>query len=121
MQLVASVLSGTLKAVKKGKIPKRINLDGLLSNLKTSVGNLPFSKDAIAMYYCMKDSETPTYVKGIIAAALAYLFLPEDAIPDWVAGLGFTDDLVVMTAALSAISGNITEEHRQKAEEFFEA
>ncbi|MFB2839528.1 YkvA family protein [Floridanema evergladense] len=121
MQLVASVLSGAIKDVKKGKIPKKIHLDDFLSNLKSTVGNLPFSKDAIAMYYCMKDSETPTYVKGIIAAALAYLFLPEDAIPDWIAGLGFTDDLVVMTTALAAISGNITEEHRQKAEEFFEA
>ncbi|MFB2878866.1 YkvA family protein [Floridanema aerugineum] len=116
--MVASALTGAVKDVKKGKIPG-IHLDDFLGNLKSLVGKLPFSKDAIAMYYCMRDSETPTYVKGIIAAALTYLFLPEDAIPEWVVGLGFADDMIVMSTALSAISGNITEEHRQKAEEFF--
>ncbi|MBE9227813.1 DUF1232 domain-containing protein [Phormidium sp. LEGE 05292] len=121
MQLVASVLTGAVKDVKKGKITLGIHLDDFLGNLKSVVGKVPFSKDAIAMYYCMKDKETPTYVKGIIAAALTYLFLPEDVIPEWVAGLGFTDDIIVITTALSAISGNLTEEHRQKAEEFFEA
>ena len=121
MQLVASALNGAVKDVKKGKIPLGIHLDNFLNNLKPLVGKVPFSKDAIAMYYCMKDSETPVYAKGIIAAALTYLFLPEDAIPEWLVGLGFTDDMIVMSTALSAISGNITDEHWQKAEEFFEA
>jgi uncharacterized membrane protein YkvA (DUF1232 family) len=121
VQLVASVLTSAIKDVKKGKVPKGIDFDDLLSNLKSLVGNLPFSKDAIAMYHCMKDSETPTYVKGIIAAALTYLFLPEDVIPEWVVGLGFTDDVIVMSTVLSAVSSSITEEHWQKAEEFFEA
>lgn len=98
-----------------------IRLDDFLGNLKSVVGKVPFSKDAIAMYYCMKDSETPIYAKGIIAAALTYLFLPEDAIPEWLVGLGFADDMIVMSTALSAISRNITEAHWQKAEEFFEA
>lgn len=120
MQLVASALNGAVKNVKNGKIPS-IHLDDFLNHLKPLVGKVPFSKDAIAMYYCMKDSETPTYVKAIIAAALTYLFLPEDVIPDWVAGLGLTDDVVVMTTTLSAISSNITEEHWQKADEFFTA
>ncbi|MFB2938089.1 YkvA family protein [Aerosakkonemataceae cyanobacterium BLCC-F154] len=120
MQLVASALNGAIKDVKKGEIPG-IHLDNFLGSLKSLVEKVPFIKDAVAMYYCMKDSETPTFVKGIIAAALIYLFLPEDAIPEWVLGLGFTDDMIVMSTALSAISGNITEAHWQKAEEFFQA
>jgi len=35
--------------------------------------------------------------------------------------VGFTDDIIVMSAALSAISGNISEEHWQKADEFLAA
>ena len=117
--MVASAFSGAIKYVKKGNFPVGIHLDDFLNKLKSLVAKMPFSKDAIAMYYCMKDSETPTYAKGIIAAALTYLFLPEDAIPEWVAGLGFTDDIIVISTALSAISSNITEEHWQKADEFF--
>lgn len=118
--MVKSALNGAIKDVIKGNFPLGIHLDDFLGKLKSLVGKMPFSKDAIAMYYCMKDSETPIYAKGIIAAALTYLFLPEDAIPEWVAGLGFTDDMIVMSTALSAISGNISAEHREKADRFFD-
>lgn len=118
--MVKSALNGAIKDIKKGNFTFGIHLDDFLGKLKSLVGKMPFSKDAIAMYYCMKDSQTPIYVKGIIAAALTYLFLPEDAIPEWVVGLGLTDDMIVMSTALSAISGNISAEHWQKADEFFD-
>lgn len=121
VQVVASALDGVVHNVKEGKIPLGINLDDFLTKIKSLIGRVPFSKDAIAMYFCMKDSKTPAYAKGVIAAALAYLLLPNDAIPEWVAGLGFTDDAVVMATALAAVRAHVTDTHWEKAEELLNA
>ena len=93
--------------------------DEFLSKAKHFVGYVPFVKDAVALYYCLLDPKTPAYTKGIIAAALAYFVSPADAIPDFIAGIGFTDDASVIATVLATVSTNITDEHRQKAEEFF--
>jgi len=45
----------------------------------------------------------------------AYFILPFDFIPDFVVGLGYTDDLAVLTAAIAAVSAHITPAHRQAA------
>ena len=60
-------------------------------------------------------SKTPLWVKGTVAAALAYFILPIDAIPDVLPIVGLNDDAAVITAALTAISAYITEDHHQKA------
>jgi uncharacterized membrane protein YkvA (DUF1232 family) len=41
--------------------------------------------------------DTPWYVKAILLAAMFYLFLPTDLIPDWIFGLGIVDDLAVVS------------------------
>lgn len=76
-------------------------------------------KIAVAMYFCMIDSQTPFYAKGVIAAALAYFLSPTDAIPDAIAVLGFTDDASVIATDLATVSTHVTDEHKQKANEFF--
>ena len=48
-------------------------------------------------------------------AALGYFVLPVDVIPDFVLGLGFTDDIAVLTAAITAVSAHITPAHRLAA------
>ena len=48
-------------------------------------------------------------------AALAYFVLPADAIPDFIFGLGFTDDIAVLTAAITAIRAHMTPAHRAAA------
>jgi uncharacterized membrane protein YkvA (DUF1232 family) len=47
--------------------------------------------------------------------ALAYFVLPADLIPDFIAGLGFTDDAAVVAAAIRSVAPAITERHRDKA------
>jgi uncharacterized membrane protein YkvA (DUF1232 family) len=54
-------------------------------------------------------------VKAVLLAALAYFVLPVDVIPDFVAGIGFTDDAAVLALALSLVAGNITDAHRRRA------
>jgi uncharacterized membrane protein YkvA (DUF1232 family) len=61
------------------------------------------------------DASTPAKVKASIIGALAYLVLPTDVIPDIFAGLGFTDDITVLTAVLALVTSHIKPEHRERA------
>lgn len=79
--------------------------------------HVPFMEDVVAAYYCALDRDTPLRVKGILLGALAYFVLPVDAIPDIVAGIGFTDDIAVLTAAIAAVRSHITPAHRLAAKE----
>lgn len=94
---------------------ERIVHSGFWKKLLTLAGKVPFADDAAAAYFCAIDPATPTRVKGILLAALAYFVLPFDAIPDFVAGLGFTDDAAVLAMALSLVARHVTPAHRAKA------
>lgn len=83
--------------------------------VKRAARYVPFMDEVVAAYYCALDRKTPLRAKGIILAALAYFVMPIDAIPDVVLGIGFTDDIAVLTAAISAIAAHITPAHRQAA------
>lgn len=84
---------------------------GFWKTLKKAASCLPFLKEVIAGYYCALDPRTPAKTRGILLAALAYFVMPIDLIPDFLAGVGFTDDIAVLTAAFSAIRGNLQERH----------
>ncbi|WP_412535186.1 YkvA family protein [Mesorhizobium sp. BAC0120] len=84
---------------------------------KKAARYIPFMEDVVAAYYCALDRETPLRAKGILLAALGYFILPIDAIPDMMVGIGFTDDIAVLTAALAAIRTNLKPEHRLAARE----
>jgi uncharacterized membrane protein YkvA (DUF1232 family) len=88
--------------------------------IKKSLSHLPFAEDILAAYYCAFDSATPLKVKGTLVAALAYFILPFDVIPDFILGLGFTDDMAVIYAAIALVRSNITPAHRDKAKETLE-
>ncbi|TPJ22595.1 YkvA family protein [Mesorhizobium sp. B2-7-2] len=82
---------------------------------KKAARQIPFMDEVVAAYYCAMDRDTPLRAKGILLAALGYFVLPVDFIPDFIFGLGFTDDLAVLTAAITAVSAHITPAHRQAA------
>lgn len=76
---------------------------------------VPFAEDLVAAYYCAFDPATPLRVRAILIGALAYFVLPLDAIPDFIAGLGFTDDVTVLVAAIATVSAHIKPAHRAAA------
>lgn len=82
---------------------------------KRAARQVPFMDEVIAGYFCALDPNTPTRVRGVLLAALAYFVLPLDSIPDFLLGFGFTDDVAVLTAALTAIRSHITQAHRDAA------
>ena len=84
---------------------------------KKAARHIPFMEEVVAAYYCALDKETPLKAKGILLAALGYFILPTDAIPDMILGIGFTDDIAVLTAALAAIRAHMKPAHRLAARE----
>ena len=85
--------------------------------IRRTAGKVPFADEAVAMWFCARDPATPTRVKAILLSALAYFVLPFDAVPDLLAGLGFTDDLAVIIAAIRAVRPHVTDAHRAQARE----
>lgn len=81
------------------------------------LARVPFAEDLTAAYYCAFDRATPLKAKGILLGAIAYFVLPADAVPDIVLGLGFTDDLAVLLAAVNAVRTHVTATHRARASE----
>lgn len=88
---------------------------GFATAAKQYLRRLPIASEVTALYFCMLDRQTPTWVKAAAAAALAYFVLPIDLVPDVLVGIGLVDDLSVLSAALAALSGYITAEHRRQA------
>jgi uncharacterized membrane protein YkvA (DUF1232 family) len=85
------------------------------ARLKRVAKRLPFAEDLLAAWICARDPATPRRVRLTLLAALGYFVLPVDALPDIMPILGFTDDAAVIAAALAAVAGSITPEHREKA------
>ena len=81
---------------------------------------VPFMDEVVAAYYCALDQKTPTRVRITLMAALAYFVLPFDIIPDMLVGIGFTDDVAVLMAALTAVRTHITPAHRLAARQALE-
>lgn len=93
---------------------KIVNRD-FWTKLRKVAGRIPFAEDAAAAYFCAVDPATPSRVKATLFAALAYFVMPFDVVPDFLAGLGFTDDAAVIAIALTMVAGQIKEQHRAKA------
>ena len=86
-----------------------------MSRLKRVAKRIPFAEDLLAAWFCTRDPQTPRRVRLTLLAALGYFVLPIDALPDIMPLIGFTDDAAVIAAAIAAVAGSITPEHREQA------
>jgi len=103
--LVPSVMRVNERKVQRGFWPK----------IRKVASHVPFASDALAVWYCARDEATPMAAKGMMFAALAYFVLPTDAVPDFIAGLGYTDDAAVFTAMLAIVGRHLKPRHREAA------
>lgn len=71
---------------------------------------------AFTLYVLLRESSTPVWAKTAVVGALTYLIVPTDAIPDFLPGAGFTDDLAVMTLVISQLCVFINKDIRKKVE-----
>ncbi len=102
----------------KMRSDKMLVMREFAKKLKTNVSKIPFAEDATACFYCAMDGNTPKFVKAVLFGALAYFIVPTDVIPDFIAGLGFTDDAGVLLAAMKTVHSHVKEKHRDKATAF---
>ena len=113
--------AGGVVSPARALVPYAVKLNGMVvkrgfwPKIRKLALHVPFAEDALAMFFCALDRETPAATKGILLAALAYFVLPTDAIPDILPGLGFTDDAAVLAAAFAATSRHIQPRHKEQA------
>jgi uncharacterized membrane protein YkvA (DUF1232 family) len=89
---------------------------GFWPKLRAVARRIPFAEDALAAYYCAFDPRTPTRVRGVLLAALAYFVVPADLIPDFLPALGFTDDAAVILAVMQMVTAHMQPRHREAAQ-----
>jgi uncharacterized membrane protein YkvA (DUF1232 family) len=119
MSDAAEVINTVLNADGR-YIPKSIERDertarGLVPKLMKLVGKIPFADDLVASWYAARDPKTPMRAKAVLFAAVAYFVTPLDLLPDFITGLGFTDDATVLATALGLVGMHVKETHRTAA------
>lgn len=85
-----------------------------LAKMAKKIGSELLEK-ALLAFFVFIDPRTPRSARLILGGALAYLLLPLDAIPDFLPGAGFVDDLAAVGAAISAIVDNVRVRHLRRA------
>ncbi|QDT15058.1 YkvA family protein [Alienimonas californiensis] len=95
-------------------LPERAALRGLLSTRAGAIGRQTVEK-ALWLYYAALSPNTPAWAKARIAAALAYLMMPLDAVPDALPGVGFADDAAALAWTVAAVAFAIDENVKQRA------
>jgi len=90
-------------------------LRGFWRKMQSAAARLPLAEDLLAAYYCAFDRQTPLHVKAVLLGAIAYFILPDDLIPDYIPVIGYTDDAVVLAAAVKLVASHITPDHREAA------
>ena len=61
------------------------------------------------------DASTPAQARLTMLAALTYLIMPIDLVPDLIPVAGFGDDLVALTAVVGLWSNHMTPQIRDRA------
>jgi uncharacterized membrane protein YkvA (DUF1232 family) len=89
--------------------------EGFWGKLLKLAGRIPFAEDLAAAYFCVIDPTTPGRVRGILLAALAWFVLPAAVMPEFVAVLGFTNEIAVTAIAVRMIRKHLKDEHYARA------
>ena len=89
--------------------------EGVLARLLRRAGRT-VARPALECYEMVVDGATPHQARLTVLAALTYLFVPIDLIPDFIPGAGFSDDLVALSALLALCGTHITEAIKSRAE-----
>lgn len=89
--------------------------ESLLQRLLQRAGR-SLARPALLCLELLRDADTPPQVRLTVLAALTYLFVPIDLIPDFIPGAGFSDDLVALSALVALCGTHCTEPIRRRAQ-----
>jgi uncharacterized membrane protein YkvA (DUF1232 family) len=90
---------------------------GFWPKIRQVAAHIPFAEDAIALFYCAKDPETPFAVKATLFGALAFFVVPKPFRPRRlpIPGLMVLDEAAVIAAAVAMAQRAILPRHRDAA------
>ena len=89
--------------------------EGVFQRLLRRAGRT-IAAPALEALEMVMDQATPPQARLTMLAALTYLLIPTDLIPDFLPVAGFSDDLVALTAVIGLCSKHITPETRLRAQ-----
>lgn len=89
--------------------------EGALRRLLRRAGR-GLARPAVECLELLLDGDTPPQVRLTMLAALTYLLVPLDLIPDFIPAAGFSDDLVALTALLGLSTSHMTDAIRLRAQ-----
>jgi uncharacterized membrane protein YkvA (DUF1232 family) len=89
--------------------------EGIFQRLLRRAGRT-IAAPALEALEMVMDQATPPQARLTMLAALTYLLIPTDLIPDFLPIAGFSDDLVALTAVIGLCSKHITPEIRLRAQ-----
>jgi uncharacterized membrane protein YkvA (DUF1232 family) len=89
--------------------------EALLVRLLRRAGRT-IARPALECFEMLLDGGTPHQARLTVLAALTYLLLPLDLIPDFIPAAGFSDDLVAITALLGLCTRHLTPAIKQRAQ-----
>ena len=93
---------------------------GFWPKMRRVATKIPFAGDALSIWFCARDPATPAGAKAMMMAGLAYFVLPTDAVPDFLAVVGFTDDAAVIAALLAIVGKNLKPRHKAEARQLLD-
>ena len=93
---------------------------GFWPKIRRVATKIPFAGDALSIWFCARDPATPAGAKAMMMAGLAYFVLPTDAVPDFLAVVGFTDDAAVIAALLAIVGKNLKPRHKAEARQLLD-
>ncbi len=88
--------------------------EGVLRKVLLRAGRT-IAQPAIEAFEMIMDTSTPPQARVSMLAALTYLIMPLDLVPDFIPAAGFSDDLVALTAVISLWKNHMTPEMRNRA------
>jgi len=102
---------------KPTKSTKEVTERKLLDKIKSALGSV--GHDAILhtlmLYYTLNAPNTPLWCRTVILGSLGYFISLIDGIPDLTPFLGYSDDIIVLSAAVTSLSQHITPDIKEKA------
>ncbi len=90
---------------------------GFWPKIRRVAARVPFAEDAVALWFCALDRETPASTKALLLAALAWFVMPKPFRPRRlpIPGLLVADEAAVIAAALALARRAIQPLHRERA------
>ena len=114
-----NVTEETFKSMDMSKYAEDYSENDFWSKSKSAVKKLGIQTlyKALQLYYVAKDPNCPPRIKAAILATLGYFISPMDLIPDITPVVGFSDDMIAISFALTMAQLYITEEIKLMAKE----